>query len=80
MRMRSPVSFFFTNPAILTLLIAFAVPSASAQTPGVTNDSILIGSCSALDGPHVSSETRLSSALPPTCTRSTIRVESTAAK
>jgi ABC-type branched-subunit amino acid transport system substrate-binding protein len=51
MRMRSPVSFFFTNPAILALLIAFAVPSAPAQTPGVTNDSILIGSCSALDGP-----------------------------
>ena len=51
MRMRSPVSFFFTNPAILALLIAFSVPSAPAQTPGVTNDSILIGSCSALDGP-----------------------------
>jgi branched-chain amino acid transport system substrate-binding protein len=49
MRMRSPV--FFTNPAILALLTALTVPSASGQTQGVTNDSILIGSCSALDGP-----------------------------
>ncbi|HTS04919.1 MAG TPA: ABC transporter substrate-binding protein [Candidatus Eisenbacteria bacterium] len=32
------------------LLIALA-PSASAETPGVTDTSILIGSCSALDGP-----------------------------
>ena len=35
------------------LLFSFAaqIPLASAQTPGVTDNSILIGSCSALDGP-----------------------------
>ncbi len=32
-------------------LLAASVVSAPAQTPGVTNTSILIGSCSALDGP-----------------------------
>ena len=32
-------------------LLAASVVSALAQTPGVTNTSILIGSCSALDGP-----------------------------
>lgn len=39
--------------AVLFLFFAFAVftISAPAQTPGVTDDSILIGSCSALDGP-----------------------------
>jgi branched-chain amino acid transport system substrate-binding protein len=37
---------------LFTLLIS--ISSASAETPGVTEDSILIGSCSALDGPaHV---------------------------
>ena len=37
---------------LFTLLIA--ISSASAETPGVTENSILIGSCSALDGPaHV---------------------------
>ncbi len=33
------------------LTSAVAVPFASAQEPGVTDNSILIGSCSALDGP-----------------------------
>jgi ABC-type branched-subunit amino acid transport system substrate-binding protein len=37
---------------LFTLLIS--ISSASAETPGVTENSILIGSCSALDGPaHV---------------------------
>jgi ABC-type branched-subunit amino acid transport system substrate-binding protein len=35
--------------AILT--IGIAISTASAETPGVTDNSILIGSCSALDGP-----------------------------
>jgi len=38
----------------VTLLLIFtvvAISSAQVQTPGVTDDSILIGSCSALDGP-----------------------------
>jgi ABC-type branched-subunit amino acid transport system substrate-binding protein len=33
------------------LLSTIAISSAPAQTPGVTDNSILIGSCSALDGP-----------------------------
>jgi branched-chain amino acid transport system substrate-binding protein len=38
--------------ATLFAFIFFGIAiSASAQTPGVTDDSILIGSCSALDGP-----------------------------
>jgi len=39
---------------LLLLLISamfLAIPSSLAQTPGVTDNSILIGSCSALDGP-----------------------------
>jgi ABC-type branched-subunit amino acid transport system substrate-binding protein len=31
--------------------IAIAISSAPAQTPGITDNSVLIGSCSALDGP-----------------------------
>jgi ABC-type branched-subunit amino acid transport system substrate-binding protein len=31
--------------------IAIAISSAAAQTPGITDNSVLIGSCSALDGP-----------------------------
>jgi len=33
------------------LATAFAVSFASGQTPGITDNSILLGSCSALDGP-----------------------------
>ncbi len=33
------------------LITGIAVPSSPAETPGVTDNSILIGSCSALDGP-----------------------------
>jgi ABC-type branched-subunit amino acid transport system substrate-binding protein len=45
---RSPVAVF-----LLSLLFPFSmgIGSALAQTPGVTDSSILIGSCSALDGP-----------------------------
>jgi ABC-type branched-subunit amino acid transport system substrate-binding protein len=35
----------------LLSILAITVSSALAQTPGVTDNSILIGSCSALDGP-----------------------------
>ncbi|MBZ5679633.1 MAG: ABC transporter substrate-binding protein [Acidobacteriia bacterium] len=39
---------------VLFLILAVAVASSTGQTPGVTDNSILIGSCSALDGPaHV---------------------------
>jgi ABC-type branched-subunit amino acid transport system substrate-binding protein len=45
-RLRITLSLLFT--------LAVGVSSAAAQTPGVTENSILIGSCSALDGPaHV---------------------------
>jgi branched-chain amino acid transport system substrate-binding protein len=38
----------------LLFTLAIGISSAAAQTPGVTDNSILIGSCSALDGPaHV---------------------------
>ncbi|HTS35078.1 MAG TPA: ABC transporter substrate-binding protein [Candidatus Solibacter sp.] len=37
--------------AFLVLLFTIGISSAPAQTPGVTDNSILIGSCSALDGP-----------------------------
>jgi ABC-type branched-subunit amino acid transport system substrate-binding protein len=33
------------------VLLVVAIPSAPGETPGVTDTSILIGSCSALDGP-----------------------------
>ncbi len=36
--------------ALLLFTIPFAVSTSLAQTPGVTDNSILIGSCSALDG------------------------------
>ncbi|MGO9086458.1 MAG: ABC transporter substrate-binding protein [Candidatus Sulfotelmatobacter sp.] len=36
---------------LLLISLGIAISSALAQTPGVTDDSILIGSCSALDGP-----------------------------
>ena len=36
---------------LLLFLLTITISSAVAQTPGVTDNSILIGSCSALDGP-----------------------------
>jgi hypothetical protein len=36
---------------LLFFASAIAISTSAAQTPGVTDDSILIGSCSALDGP-----------------------------
>jgi len=36
---------------LFALMAGIAVSSSPAQTPGVTDNSILIGSCSALDGP-----------------------------
>jgi branched-chain amino acid transport system substrate-binding protein len=39
---------------VLILTSTIAIPAAIAETPGVTDNSVLIGSCSALDGPaHV---------------------------
>lgn len=52
--MRQPPCLFRlpASSVLIALLFAIAIPFASAQqTPGVTADSILIGSCSALDGP-----------------------------
>src|SRR5689334_461783 len=37
--------------ALFLFVLGLGVPSASAQTPGVTDNRILIGSCSPLDGP-----------------------------
>jgi len=37
--------------ALLALTVAILISSLPAQTPGITDNSILIGSCSALDGP-----------------------------
>src|SRR6516225_11063394 len=45
----APVPLFLRVCALLT--IAIAVSLAFGQTPGVSDTSILIGSCSALDGP-----------------------------
>jgi ABC-type branched-subunit amino acid transport system substrate-binding protein len=46
-------SVFFPARVALCLLftVVIAISAARAQTPGVTDNSILIGSCSALDGP-----------------------------
>jgi branched-chain amino acid transport system substrate-binding protein len=41
----------FRATLLLALAVAIAVSWAQAQTPGVTDDTILIGSCSPLDGP-----------------------------
>ncbi len=39
---------------VLILTSTIAIPAAIAETPGVTDNSVLVGSCSALDGPaHV---------------------------
>src|SRR5499427_7959438 len=43
---------FSVRATLLTLLtITFGISSLAGQTPGITNNNILIGSCSALDGP-----------------------------
>jgi branched-chain amino acid transport system substrate-binding protein len=49
-----PVCFPVRAALFLIFTVVIAISAASAQTPGVTDNSILIGSCSALDGPaHV---------------------------
>jgi len=47
------LTFCFRVRAAAFLLFAFAiaVSAAAAEIPGVTDRSVLIGSCSALDGP-----------------------------
>src|SRR5450755_1721933 len=45
-----PCHFSF-RPALFLLATFLLIAAAAAQTPGVTENSILIGSCSALDGP-----------------------------
>lgn len=47
--MKRPGAFSFFLCSVLYL--TFGISTGSAQTPGVTDNSILIGSCSALDGP-----------------------------
>jgi branched-chain amino acid transport system substrate-binding protein len=42
---------FFLGARLCIVLFALAVAGAAAETPGVTDNTILIGSCSALDGP-----------------------------
>jgi ABC-type branched-subunit amino acid transport system substrate-binding protein len=42
---------FSLRAVLLFITFGIAVSSARAQTPGITDNSILIGSCSALDGP-----------------------------
>jgi branched-chain amino acid transport system substrate-binding protein len=46
--LRSRVALFLL---VLLFTVSMGIGFASAQTPGVTDSSILIGSCSALDGP-----------------------------
>jgi branched-chain amino acid transport system substrate-binding protein len=49
-----PVCFPVRAALFLIFTVVIAIAAAPAQTPGVTDNSILIGSCSALDGPaHV---------------------------
>ena len=45
------VSFWFRVLILLSLILGITVASSTAQIPGVTDSSVLIGSCSALDGP-----------------------------
>lgn len=45
------VCFWSRILVFLSLILGITLASSIAQTPGVTNNSILIGSCSALDGP-----------------------------
>jgi branched-chain amino acid transport system substrate-binding protein len=49
-----PACFSLRAGLLLVCAVVLAISAAPAQTPGVTDNSILIGSCSALDGPaHV---------------------------
>jgi branched-chain amino acid transport system substrate-binding protein len=49
-----PICFPARAALFLIFTVVVAITAAPAQTPGVTDNSILIGSCSALDGPaHV---------------------------
>src|SRR5579863_7606063 len=48
---RTKTVFFPLRSALLLLVTFGAALFSAAQTPGVTDNSILIGSCSALDGP-----------------------------
>jgi branched-chain amino acid transport system substrate-binding protein len=49
-----PVCFPVRAALFLLCTVIIAITAAPAQTPGITDNSILIGSCSALDGPaHV---------------------------
>ena len=45
------VAFGSRLALLLFFTLTIAISSSLAQTPGVTDNSILIGSCSALDGP-----------------------------
>src|SRR4029077_8349048 len=50
--MRRNLRIFTMLPAVSLLLVLSVASSASGQTtPGVTDSQILIGSCSALEGP-----------------------------
>jgi hypothetical protein len=42
---------FHGRGLFLVFTLAIAISTTAAQTPGVTDNSILIGSCLALDGP-----------------------------
>jgi len=51
-RLGAGIRYFCVRVALLLFLtFAITISSAPAQTPGVTDNSVLIGSCSALDGP-----------------------------
>src|SRR5579859_510298 len=51
-RLGAGILYFCVRVALLLFLtFAITISSAPAQTPGVTDNSVLIGSCSALDGP-----------------------------
>src|SRR5215471_21422344 len=47
----SSILFRVRSTLLTLLIIASGLSTVSGQTPGVTTSSILIGSCSALDGP-----------------------------
>src|SRR5579871_1534231 len=51
-RLRAGRVYFPARIALVLVLTSMiAIPGALAETPGVTENSVLIGSCSALDGP-----------------------------
>lgn len=51
MNQRGAVCFPIRILLFLFFMLALALSTAGAETPGVTENSVLIGSCSALDGP-----------------------------